>query len=332
MPIKTTPSSRSYPKSENPVALAIMAGVSQSERTVYDNCHYRWYLEYVERWKSFEPEFILSVGSLFHKGMEEIAASQGKKFSRPKFKFNKLATLTEDDAYEQNYWENVLMILFEEYIRYYADDFEMHKVLAIEKVLHLTVEGIPLVGAPDRVTEYNGRAQMWDHKTQKMKKEKDGKSVESWETRFQFLLYTYIWNQLYPQYRVGYFLADLISKPAISQKQTENPAQFFNRLRADIRANPSHYFKRERFPLTQGLLDNFYHHSLRPKIDKFKLLLTVQPGTIGWNALVMDRNDGACFSFGRRCPFFLHCHQGHPIEKLKVYKREIKHEHHIEKN
>lgn len=317
---------------DSEVSRSIEAGVSQSEIGVYDNCNYRWYLEYVLGYKDIAPEFILSVGTAFHSALETLHTSLGEKVIVPPLKFNKLANFTEEDRNNERYWNGVLPVLLKAYAQYYRDDFRTWEIVAVEKLLSASVEGINLVGAADLVTRNNSKAEMADNKTAKMKKQSDGSHLESWETRFQFKLYTFLWNEMFPEDKIGYFLANVISKPGIQMKVHETFPNFLARLAMDIRQRPTEYFKRERFPLTKDTMLHFRTRQLGPILARFKLLQTVQPNTLGWDALVMHRSESSCFSFGRRCPFFGHCHKGEALEKMKLVKRTIKHEHHAEKN
>lgn len=314
------------------ISQSIEMGVSQSEVSTYDLCHYRWYLERVKMLTSLKPEFILTVGTSFHSGMDWMYRTKGKKIGVPPLEFNKFAKLTPDEEEEAEYWHKVLSILIEVYRLHYADDFDGSlKIISLEQVLRSSIEGILFCGAIDLLALSNGASTIWDHKTKGIKA-KDSSATDEWKTRFQFLLYTLMWNRLHPDQKVRYFLVNVIHKPALRLKKGENVQAFYRRLKSDVADRRTDYFKREKFPLTPNILQAFMDNFLRPKIANFKLLQTVKPQTREYEALVLQRNSAACWSYGRQCPFYAHCHNGRSLEQLShLVKKKSKHEHYEEK-
>lgn len=316
---------------DGPIAESISMGVSQSEFSTYDLCHYRWYLERVLMLTSILPEFVLTVGTSMHSGMDWLYKTKGKKVGVPPLEFNKLAKLTPEDQEEARYWHKVLTALIENYRLYYKDDFSTVEVVSLEQVVRVEIEGINLCGALDLAALRHNAIEIWDHKTKGMKSA-NSSAVDEWRTRFQFLLYTVIWNILNPKRKAKYFMANVIHKPALRLKQGEHPAALVARIRHDIAQRQKEYFKRERFPVPPNLLQAFMNNFLMPRIENFKMLQRVKPGTGEYQALVMHRNSAACWSYGRQCPFYAHCHSGKTIEELAhVTKRKAKHEHYEEK-
>lgn len=312
------------------ISQSIDAGVSQSEYGTYDLCHYRWYLERVKMLTSVKPEFVLSTGTAFHSGMDWMYKTGGKKIGVPPLEFNKLAKLTPEEEQEAYRWHKILWILIKAYRLHYKDDFENMKIISTEQVLRVDIDGIPHCGALDLVIELYKAAAIMDHKTKGMKSSK-ASAADEWRTRFQFLLYTLMWNIANPDQKVRYFIANVIMKPAISQKITENLQSFLARLQMDVNERRSQYFKREKVPLTSTTLQNFYVGFLRPRIDTMKLLQTVKPDTREYSALVLKRNSAACNSYGRQCAFYAHCHHGAKLEEMKhLVQRKAKHEHYLE--
>jgi hypothetical protein len=318
---------------DSDISESIDLGVSQSEFAAYDLCHYRWYLEKVKMLTSIRPEFILSVGTSFHHGMDWMYRTLGKKIGVPPLKFNKLAKLTPEEEEEAMYWHKVLTILIEAYLVHYKRDFENLQVIALEQVLKVSFQGINLCGALDLGTEHNKAVQIWDHKTKSMRGSTTG-GIDEWKTRFQFLLYTFMWNKLNPDQRVRYFLVNVVHKPALRRKQNETPQALLRRIKDDVVARKTEYFYRERLPLTSDLLQAFENHFLRPKIENFKMLQQTKPdpNNAQFQALVLQRNSANCWAYGRQCPFYAHCHTGKKLEQLPhLVKRKAKHEHYEEK-
>jgi hypothetical protein len=312
------------------ISVSIDQGVSQSEYGTYDLCHYRWYLERVKMLTSVKPEFVLSVGTAFHSGMDWMYKTKGQKIGVPPLEFNKLAKLTPEEEQESYRWHQILWILIKAYRAHYKDDFEQFNILSTEQVLRIGIDGILHCGALDLVIALHSAAAIMDHKTKGMKSSK-ASAVDEWRTRFQFMLYTLMWNLNYPDQKVRYFIANVIMKPAISQKQGESLQGFLQRFKYDVAERRREYFKREKIPLTKTTLDNFYVGFLKPRIDNMKMLQTVKPGTGPYNALVLQRNSSACNAFGRQCAFYAHCWHGAKLEDMKhLVQRKAKHEHYLE--
>lgn len=319
---------------DSDISESIEQGVSQSEFSEYDLCHYRWYLSRVKMLTSIRPEFILSVGTSFHSGMDWMYRTKGKKVGVPPLAFNKLVKLRPEEEEEIAYWEKVLKILIEAYRVHYKNDFEGIDVISLEQVLKVSFQGITLCGALDLATLHNKAVQVWDHKTKSMRSKDSATSTDEWKTRFQFFLYTFMWNLLNPDQRVRYFLVNVIHKPALRLKQGEHPQALIGRIRDDVAKRRNDYFYRERLPLTPDILQAFENHFLRPKVENFKLLQTVKPDPNNgmFQALVLQRNSAACWSFGRQCPFYAHCHTGKKLDQIGyLVKRRAKHEHYEEK-
>lgn len=316
---------------DSDISQSIAMGVSQSEFSTYDLCHYRWYLERVKMMVSVKPEFILSVGTSFHSGMDWLYKTKGTKVGVPPLKFNKLAKLSPEEEEEAMYWHKILTILIEQYQIHYKDDFQTIQIKSLEQVLRVSIHGIELCGAVDLVALRGNANEMWDHKTKGMKSAKSS-PIDEWKTRFQFLLYTLMWNIAHPEDRIRYFLANVIHKPALNLKAGETPPAFFARLRSDVAKRRSEYFKRERFPLSGNILGPWEENFLRPRIENFKMLQRVKEGTSEYRALVLHRNAASCWAYGRQCPFYAHCHNGKKLEELShLTTRSAKHEHYGEK-
>lgn len=317
---------------DSDISISIDAGVSQSEYGVYDLCHYRWYLERVRMLTSIKPEFVLSTGTAFHTGMDWMYRSGGKKIGVPPLEFNKLAKLTPEEEMEAEYWHKILWVLIKAYRHHYNDDFNgAMKVISLEQVLRVSIDGILHCGALDLVVDQSQRNAIMDHKTKGMKGAKASASDE-WKTRFQFLLYTIMWNLSYPKEKVNRFIANVIMKPAISLKQNETLGAFFLRFATDVNARRMDYFKRERVPIDGPVMKNFYERFLRPRIDTMKILQTVKPGTQAYSAMVLKPNSASCYAYGRQCAFYAHCHMGKKLEDMPhLTTRKLKHEHYEEK-
>lgn len=313
------------------ISISIDAGVSQSEYGTYDLCHYRWYLERVKMLSSTKPEFVLSTGTAFHSGMDWMYRTKGKKIGVPPLQFNKDVKLTPEEETDAQYWHKILWILIKAYRIHYQDDFETMKIISLEQVLRVPIDGILHCGALDLVVNQYNRNAIVDHKTKGMKSAKSSASDE-WRTRFQFLLYTMMWNIDQPKEKTNRFIANVIMKPAISLKNNESLDGFFQRFSADVNARRSEYFKRENVPIDAKTLNTFYVGFLRPRIDTMKILQTIKPGTQIHNAMVLKRNSASCWSYGRQCAFYAHCHNGKKLEELPhLVTRRAKHEHYEEK-
>lgn len=317
---------------DSKIAQSIEMGVSQSEFGTHDLCHYRWYLEKVEMLTSVKPEFVLTSGTSFHEGMDWMYRTNGQKIGVPPLKFNKLAKLTPEEELEAIYWHKILWILIKAYRVYYKDDFTGGlKIKHLEQVLRVNYEGITLCGATDLVVERNNAAEMWDHKTKGMKSAKSS-ATDEWKTRFQFFLYTFMWNQLNPDDRIRTFMANVIMKPAISRKNNESMEGFFQRLTADLIKRRADYFKRERIQMTPMLMTAWHDNFLRPYLATFRELQKVKEGSDAWEALVLKKNSSSCWAYGRQCAFYAHCHSGAKLENIShLTKRKAKHEHYEEK-
>lgn len=278
-----------------------------------------------------KPEFVLTAGTAFHTGMDWMYRTEGKKIGVPPL-FNKDVKLTPEEEQESYYWHQILWILTKAYRHHYKDDFtDAIKIVSLEQVLKVVIDGILHCGALDLVVERNERTEIWDHKTKGMKSAKSS-AVDEWRTRFQFLLYTFMWNVANPDKPIRRFVANVIMKPAISLKQNETLQGFFRRLQLDVNQRRADYFKRESVPVDSRTMQTFYQNFLRPRIANMKMLQTVKEGTREYEALVLHRNSANCYAFGRMCPFYGHCHNGKKLEELpNLRKRKVKHEHYEEK-
>jgi hypothetical protein len=313
------------------IAQAISMGVSQSEYGTYDLCHYRWYLEKVLMLNGTKPEFVLTAGTAFHTGMDWMYRTGGKKIGVPPLEFNKVVKLTPEEEEEAEYWHKVLFILIKVYRLHYKDDFsDAMEIISLEQVLRVEIDGILHCGALDLVVNQGGRNAIWDHKTKGMKGRKSTAANE-WSTRFQFLLYALMWNLQYPKNKVNRFMVNIIMKPALEMRKGETMPAFLMRLQQDVNTRRVDYFKREQVPIDKSTLDNFRARFLQPRIDTMKMLQRAKPGSIEYSAMVLKPNSSACFSFGRQCAFYAHCHNGKKLEELPLIKRKAKHEHYEEK-
>ena len=297
-------------------------GFTQSEINTLSTCPTKWYLRYNLRLDPPSSDFTFAIGSAWHAFKEERGKSEGKKFSKLELLFCKDANLSQDDMAYKEFVEGWLMVLAEEYNLFYKDDFTLghYELEGVEEIADLTVnfEGVKirLTGRIDEI----GR--MWKHKTIA-----DAKTVSSfsgttagWDWRFQFMFYIWLQHQIQPNDKATQFMVDAARKPSIKLKGGETRFQFLNRLRNDIKADPTKYFVRERFMLTKNKLESFETNTLALQLRKLKYISDPKTPKELLELLVLERRTNECMNpiTGRQCEFFNICERGATPKEFKT--------------
>lgn len=277
---------------------AAVEGWTQSEITTYNNCHMLWYWRYgmllrrkgILNWANI-------YGTAFHATLEEMYATQGKRWSPAPLIIPGDVAMTTVNLLKKEYWEKVLAIQTECYAHHHKDDFELFQVEHLERDVDITWNGIRLRGKLDLtfLAITSGLLWLMDHKTTK---DLTLRQVAGWDFRFQFMFYLWLALQLEPDKPiVGYYI-NAIKKPTIRQKQGETMPSFFARLRGEMMSEPEKYYYREPLMLTKTSMAYFEKHILGPKLFNINLLTNGEISDIVKENLVKDPNTDYCQRYG----------------------------------
>jgi hypothetical protein len=184
---------------------------------------------------------------------------------------NKYASLSPDDFSEQFKLAKVALIIFEQYIKHYADI--KHKYFAQEQVFrekYVLPSGRSLIirGRMDEIIQHPSGLLLQENKT---------KSRFSWDVvkatlpkNMQTMFYCTAIQAKYRTSPIG-VLYNVIRKPGIKQKQKESDQAFLERIKAEVAENPDHYFYRHEYIFSESDLHEWQCRTLNPNLESLCL-------------------------------------------------------------
>lgn len=138
---------------------------SYSRAKAFDDCPYRWYLRYI-RGLHGKTMFFSGYGSFLHQLTEA--------FLKENLSREQLVSryLTEFQQHVPGPAPNIK--IFQNYFRdglQYVRTLEPHSlhIIEVEKEIHFTIDGVPIVGILDLIGESNGKLYVVDHKSRNLK-------------------------------------------------------------------------------------------------------------------------------------------------------------------
>jgi hypothetical protein len=111
---------------------------------------------------------------------------------------------------------------------------------------------------------------------------------------------------------------DLILKPLLRKKQTENCEEFCARIREDYKTRPEHYYRREHTFRSDKQLEDFHKDLISIAVDILSKYKSEMPETF-W------RNHESCFRMGE-CPYYKICFDNDEMTRSIFYKPVVKEE------
>lgn len=301
-------------------------GFTQSEIAILNECGFKWHLMYNLRLSSHNPQWHFAIGSAWHKIMENLYESKGRTFQPfGGVKLDPYVDCTPEVQALQEQEERILIVYAEEYMERFKDEFATLQISGLEQIHDLTIDWkgqkIRLKGMIDLAGQIGSHEIIMDHKSSKNISQA---LMRGWQFRFQFMFYHWINQQIKGKRRVR-FVINAMRKPSIRVKKFESLNGFLQRLRAEIRSDPTKYFFRETLILSSGQLERFESQTLAPKLNKLALIQNPATPANVLSAIVLDKNTEACVNIitGAYCPFFEICEKDLSADRFT--RREHKH-------
>lgn len=270
-------------------------GVTYSFLNEFVLCREQARLSYVEGYTRDGISEALDFGSLFHAGLEALASDKTVRQAlnaiekehlkliqfRGKLDKSESAQLSMMTAKAQiilpwyhEYWLRKKGHEHRKDAKFVAreQDFRQGHQVPVMTVAGTSVSWQPrtivLRGRFDAIFRLNGKLWLMENKT-KSQIDEDGLQA-SLSQDLQTMLYSYAIKLMYGEYPAG-VLYNVIRRPALRQKQTENTDEFLARIEEDVKANPDHYFKRWEVTFGKQDIDNWVTRSLDPILAQVRL-------------------------------------------------------------
>jgi hypothetical protein len=308
---------------------------TQSELGTWDQCAYKWYLQYAHR---LEPVTgwakPLVLGTAIHATLANFY--RGDSTIAP-------CTLPEggdytlEDEKDLEFLNVIEVAMMEIYFEYYADDLKIFKFgnENIEQVVEVEFEYkgvvIKLKGTLDLI-QCKLKQLIIDHKSAFRL---DESLKDSWRMKFQFMFYVWLAfnSPTFRQKSPAKFMVNGIKKPELRVKKDESLSAFGFRIREDMRADPLKYFWREEMDFNLNTIKRFENEHLFPKLDRIVALQeeSFENGKMDKNSifLAINKNTDACYNFNKPCAFLSICKSSF-VENVDKYKqRQEKHSNYI---
>lgn len=198
-------------------------------------------------------------------------------------------------------------VIVTEYIRYYKKDFEEHEIIGAEDIFDIYWNGFRLRGKKD--LRFKIHEKIWIMETKTSARIDESELAEKITFDFQSLFYT-ICEELEFGHEVAGVIYNVIRNPGHKLGSSETIFQFQNRLRKEIRKNPTHFFKRWSIPFTKSDKDEFK----KELIWKLEEIYAFQKGIL--KTYKNEKNCVARF----RCIFLKACASGQLIGYTNTHK------------
>ena len=235
-------------------------------------------LSYVEGWSSKGLSVPLDFGLSFHDCLEWVAKGRSYKTAYRRV----LNPYYERKAPKIEYHErgkllqiiDMADVVFKEYWKYWQNFDKDFRYLFQEEsfnVPHRTKNGheVPLRGRWDAVYQSSDNG-IWlmENKTKSVIDELGLLAALPFD--LQSMLYVHA-LQTHLKKPVAGILYNVIRRPQLRQKKTENHEEFIQRVQDDVVKRPEHYFMRWKVDLTQDDIDKWVTRSLDPILDQVYL-------------------------------------------------------------
>lgn len=301
----------------------ISEGFTQSEFSEM-SCFQRWNWRYNQLLiKTGTIQFPFAIGTAFHDAMEQFYATKGMRVHVATLQFQDHEIPSLVDIEEQKYWNAVLPAMVEAYTIHYKSDPINWDILEIEKEVDIVYRGFRLRGKIDlQIKDRQNEQWIVDHKTAS-RLTKD--VVAGWDFRFQFMFYIWLMWKVATLQFAGY-MVNLVKKPELRVKQSENLLGFAARVKEDMIINPDKYFFREKYPINQSTLQHFEDVVLNPKLEKIRYIMD-NPTHLISRSLMIDKNTDECQKWGGApCAYIDLCRFGYEKMGFLYDTKPRKHE------
>lgn len=217
---------------------------------------------------------------------------------------------TAPDAFEKlETTTGMARVTLQNYMRWWFADFQELDWISLEEIFETKYADIPIRGKFDGVfRDKNGRLWLFETKTKGII---DIPTLGDFlEYDFQTHLYMWALRRIFNEEPCG-VVYNLVKRPALRQKQTEDLPAFLERIDADIQAEPTKYFSRYSHTNAPGELNNWQQNDLDQVIAEVMTMV---------NLGVAFRNSGACYQWQRPCEYMNLCAHG---SMLGLVEREV---------
>ena len=255
-------------------------GVTYSFLDEWLMCREQARLSYVEGWSKQGLAVPLDFGLAFHDCLEWIAKGRSPKTVHNKviapYLERKLAAknkLRPDEVVKLTELLRSVEVVFQEYAYYYSDTDEDFQYIYQEKsfkVDHTLPSGktIPLRGRWDAVYKENGKIWLMENKT-KGQIDEEG-ILASLPSDLQTMLYVFALEKHLGQEVEG-VLYNVIRRPGLRKKKTENTGEFIERIQDDVVKRPEWYFMRWRVEFLPEDITTWVSEKLNPILEQVAL-------------------------------------------------------------
>lgn len=303
----------------------VSEGFTQSEFSEM-SCFQRWNWRYNQLLiKTGTIQWPFAIGTVFHEAMEQFYATKGMRVHVATLQFQDDEIPSLGDIEEQKYWNAVIPAMVEAYTIHYKTDPIKWAIHSIEKEMDVVYRGFRLRGKIDlQIGDTSHENWIVDHKTAS-RLNKD--VVAGWDFRFQFMFYIWLmWKANEVKYHFSGYMVNLVKKPELRVKQSENLLGFAARVKEDMIINPDKYFFREKYPINISSLQHFETNVLDPKLTKLRYIIDNPDSDIA-KALMKEKNTDECQKWGGApCAYIDLCRFGFDKMGFLYDRKPRKHE------
>ena len=252
-------------------------GVTYSFLDEWLMCREQARLSYVEGWSSRGLAVPLDFGIAFHDCLEWIAKGRSPKTIHTKIlapylekKLSGKNKLRPDEVIKLTELLRSVEVVFKEYHAYWENyDTSMQYIYqeAAFQVEHTLSSGkkMPLRGRWDAVYKENGKIWLMENKT-KGQIDEEG-ILASLPFDLQTMLYVHCLQEHLGK-KVEGVLYNVIRRPGLRRKKTEQINEFVERVQDDVVNRPQHYFMRWRVEFLEEDITNWVTKSLNPILEQ----------------------------------------------------------------
>ena len=320
------------PNINDMLAESFSEGLTQSEIMLRMNCPRKWYFRYVRKIKRQGTfSWALLYGSAIHEMLDQYYRnfpSGPDDIVAPPFPFESDVILTPSQNEEYKYWRKLADIIFQRYAFYWRKVDEHYRIVSTEQEYETTYRGFRLRGKIDLQLNPNLNSDamfIMDHKTVS---EYSRSQYDGWNFRFQFLFYAWLYWRATGKEPAG-ILVNGLRKPALrrSERKSESPTAFLQRIEEHITQYPSEYFQRERLTFDHNTLKRFQEDGLDPILTQFEWIKSgYAPQARDLKALLVSMNSDHCQVYNRPCEFLDLCQSNFDHFSVEYIQMDTKHQ------
>tara|TARA_R110002020_G_scaffold115383_2_gene265299 strand:+ start:65 stop:1075 length:1011 start_codon:yes stop_codon:yes gene_type:complete len=234
-------------------------------------------LSYVEGWSSKGLAVPLDFGLAFHDCLEWVAKGRSPKTIHKKViapylekRLGGKNKLRPDEVIKLTELLRSVEVVFQEYASYWEKyDADMQYIYQEKsfKVDHTLPSGkdMPLRGRWDAVYKENGKIWLMENKT-KGQIDEEG-ILASLPFDLQTMLYVHTLQEHLGQ-KVEGVLYNVIRRPGLRRRKTEQIGEFIDRIQDDVVKRPQHYFMRWRVEFLSEDIKTWVSKSLNPILEQ----------------------------------------------------------------